>query len=65
MSVVSTAYTDVEQETGVQEEVLGKVTSYEDRIQDINFMYFASAVSAVRQIASVSNNKPFSLSLII
>ncbi|KAL5483606.1 hypothetical protein ACEPAI_8838 [Sanghuangporus weigelae] len=52
MSIVSTAYTDVEQDTGIQEEMLGNATSYEDRIQDINFMYFASAVSAVRQIAS-------------
>ncbi|KAL5521007.1 hypothetical protein ACEPAG_8929 [Sanghuangporus baumii] len=52
MSIVSTAYTDIEQDTGIQEEMLGNATSYEDRIQDINFMYFASAVSAVRQIAS-------------
>lgn len=58
LSVVSNAYTatetvGVELDTGVREEAIGSMVFYEDKIQDVNFMFFASAVSAVKQVAGV------------
>ena len=59
LSVVSNVYSVTETaagpeiDTGVREEAIGSMVYYEDKIQDVNFMFFASAVSAVRQVAGV------------